>query len=222
MKKLFFLFLALVATTSLWAHNFEVDGIYYNYLDGNNVEVTYLGDYYVSSLNEYAGEVIIPSTVTYNGTTYSVTSIGDETFRDCTSLTSVTIPNSVTSIENHAFNWCSSLTSVTIGNSVESIGEYAFYNCSSLTSITIPNSVESIGNSAFSGCSRLKSAVYALLSVFSPLPSDLEFTPVRLGVRSRRAKSFCAIGFSFSLVSIFVVSMTSSMMQAAMATTVAM
>ena len=127
------LFLALVATTSLWAHDFEVDGIYYNYLDRNNVEVTYRGDNWNSYRNEYAGEVIIPETVTYSGATYNVASIGDSTFVECTSLTSVIIPNSVTSIGNYAF-YHSSLTSVTIPNSVTSIGDLAF----SYTSLTYP------------------------------------------------------------------------------------
>ena len=101
MRKLFSLFLALVATTSLWAHDFEVDGIYYNYLDDNNVKVTYRGDYYYNYKNEYSGAVIIPSTVRYNGTTYSVTSIGYRAFYYCSSLTSITIPNSVTSISKY-------------------------------------------------------------------------------------------------------------------------
>lgn len=113
MRKLFSLFVALLATTSLWAHSFEVDGIYYNYLEGKNVAVTYRGDRYHDYDNEYAGEVIIPSTVTYNGTTYSVTSIGYDAFFDCRSLTSITIPNSVTSIGDWAFGYCSSLTSIT-------------------------------------------------------------------------------------------------------------
>ena len=126
MKKLFTLLLTLFATTTLWAEDFSVGGIYYNYLDGNNVEVTYRGDYYYSYNNEYAGEVIISSTVTYNGTTYSVTSIGDYAFADCSSLTSLTIPNSITSIGYSAFSSCSSLTSITIPNSVTSIGDYAF------------------------------------------------------------------------------------------------
>jgi hypothetical protein len=87
----------------------------------------------------------------------SVTSIGNVAFYGCNSLTSVTIPNSVTSIGTQAFSYCSSLTSVTIGNSVTSIGEGAFDSCTRLTSVTIPNSVTSIGRIAFSGCTRLTS-----------------------------------------------------------------
>ena len=175
MRKLFSLFLALVATTSLWAEDFSVGGIYYNYLDGNNVEVTYRGDDYDSYRNEYAGEVIIPSTVTHNGTTYSVTSIGDEAFYNCSSLTSITIPNSVTSIGNQAFNHCSSLTSpvynahcfaymptsfegaYVIPEGIKQIAGGAFYDCRSLTSVTIPNSVTSIGYEAFFRCISLTS-----------------------------------------------------------------
>ena len=78
-----------------------------------------------------------------------LTSIGDGAFAYCSSLTSITIPNSVTSIGNEAFCGCSSLTSITIPNSVTSIGNVAFSGCSSLTSITIGNSVTSIGWFAF-------------------------------------------------------------------------
>ena len=87
----------------------------------------------------------------------SVTSIGDDAFRNCTGLSSITIPDSVTSIGNSAFSGCTGLTSITIPGSVTSIGSDAFYNCTGLTSITIHDSVTSIGNWAFSDCTGLTS-----------------------------------------------------------------
>ena len=91
------------------------------------------------------GSITIPSSL--GG--YPVTCIGVGAFRDCTGLTSITIPDSVTSIGNSAFYNCTGLTSITIPDSVTSIGSSAFYNCRGLTSITIPDSVTSIGSSAF-------------------------------------------------------------------------
>ncbi len=137
------------------AHDFAVDGIYYNII-GNDATVTYRGDSYYEFLDEYTGAVNIPSTVTYNGITYSVTSIGYAAFWGCSGLTSIEIPNSVTSIGGSAFGGCSGLTSVTIPNSVISIGDDAFAS-SGLTSVTIPNSVASIGARAFRNCSGLTS-----------------------------------------------------------------
>ena len=87
----------------------------------------------------------------------SVTSIGDTVFRECSGLTSVTIPDSVTSIGQAAFLSCSGLTSVTIPDSVTSIDYDVFNDCTSLTSITIPNSVTIINANAFASCSRLTS-----------------------------------------------------------------
>ncbi len=83
--------------------------------------------------------------------------IAASAFSDCSSLISVTIPNSVTSIGSFAFDDCSALTSVAIPNSVTEIGDYAFSGCSSLISLTIPNSVTSIGEKVFNGCSSLTS-----------------------------------------------------------------
>ena len=87
----------------------------------------------------------------------SVTSIGGWAFTDCASLTSVTIPDGVTSIGEYTFSWCTSLTSATIPDSVTSICEFAFHNCKSLTSMTIPRSVVSIGYDAFGWCESLTS-----------------------------------------------------------------
>ena len=143
MKKLFTLLLALVATTALWAHDFEVNGIYYSIRADKTNEV-----YVSQGDNRYSGSVTIPATVTYNGTTYSVTSIGDWAFMDCSALTSITIPNSVTSIGYAAFYGCSGLTSITIPNSVTSIGDEAFEDCSALTSVTVPSHAK-IGYNAF-------------------------------------------------------------------------
>ena len=153
MKQLFrfsILVLALLLPATAVAHIFEVDGIYYN-INGNEVSVTYKGSYESEDDNEYSGNVIIPATVTYKGTTFSVTSIDEYAFCDCSGLTSVTIPKSVISISEYAFYGCSGLTSVTIPNSVTSIGVCAFCGCSGLTSVTIPNSVTSIGGHAFTG-----------------------------------------------------------------------
>ena len=103
--------------------------------------------------------VSIPSSVTIEGSTFSVTSIGNSAFSYCSKLTSIEIPNSVTSIGNSAFSYCYGLTSIEIPNSVTSIGNYAFDHCSTLTSIEIPNSVTSIGYDAFRSCDGLESFV---------------------------------------------------------------
>ena len=102
-------------------------------------------------------DLIIPSTITDMGTTYSVTSIGNNAYQNSPTLTSVTIGSNVTSIGNLAFSACFALTSVTIGSNVTSIGNNAFYACISLTAVTIPDAVSSIGNAAFQGCSNLSS-----------------------------------------------------------------
>ena len=173
MRKPFLLSLLVALLTSLSTHayDFQSGDFYYNITSDNTVEVT-------SDGNNYQGltTATIPETVTYDGTTYSVTSIGSWAFKGCSSLTSITLPNSVTSIGDDAFNGCTSLpvednlryadtylveavdkslSTYTIKAGTNWIGDYAFDGCSSLTSITIPNSVTSIGWGAFNGCTSL-------------------------------------------------------------------
>ncbi|MDB4801764.1 leucine-rich repeat domain-containing protein [Akkermansiaceae bacterium] len=108
----------------------------------NNEEVTITGCDTAAT-----GELVIPDTIEGN----PVTSIGASAFRDCTSLTRITIPDGVTSIENGTFRGCTSLTSITIPDSVTNIGQSAFRDCTSLTSITFLGTAPTVGNDAFSG-----------------------------------------------------------------------
>ena len=157
--KFFTLILAFAASVgTMFADGTKIGDLYYSLNSTNKTaEVTYksYADYtYNKGWNITTAD--IPASVTYSGENYSVTSIGDHAFYYCSSLTSVTIPNSVTSIGDEAFEYCSSLTSVTIPNSVTSIGSSAFQSCG-LTSVTIPNSVTSIGECAFRYCRSLTS-----------------------------------------------------------------
>ncbi len=126
--------------------------IWYTSSDGNIVEpynTNVFGATIIS--NEYNNGMGI---ITFDG---DVTSIGEDAFYKCTSLTSVNISDNVTTIGNYAFQNCTSLTSVNIPDSVTTIGNYAFYSCDSLTSVTIGDSVTTIGNYAFSSCDSLTS-----------------------------------------------------------------
>ncbi len=98
-------------------------------------------------------DIIIPAT--HGGE--PVTGIGDEAFKDCTGLTSITIPDSVTSIGRAAFAGCTGLFSITIPDSVSRIGDSAFSGCTGLATITIPDSVTSIDSVLFMGCTGLTS-----------------------------------------------------------------
>ena len=147
-----FLSLAVLMSLPMLAVEVEIDGVNYDF----NAE-TKQAIVKAKSSGKYSGEVIIPESVVYEGTAYSVTSIGDNAFASCYAMSSVTIPNSVKSLGNSAFDGCTGLTSVTIPNSVTTIGDNAFAYCSGLSSVTIPNSVTSIGGSAFYYCSGLTS-----------------------------------------------------------------
>ena len=193
------LLLSLVLTVStmfstVWAFNFSAvvpsgQTLYFNInSDTASVSVTYPGSYFYSPYDGYTrptGDLVIPSSVTYNGTTYQITIIDRYAFYYCHLLTSVTIPNSITSIGSYAFSECDNLatlnfnaincsdfnncsnlvscnpfgqcpiSTINIGDSVKRIPAYFAYQLSSLSSITIPNSVTYIGESAFYNCHNL-------------------------------------------------------------------
>jgi hypothetical protein len=83
--------------------------------------------------------------------------INDSTWKECTTLIGITIPNTVTSIGESAFDTCINLTSAIIPNGVTTIGDFAFYSCAALPCVTIPDSVTNIGRNAFGDCTSLTS-----------------------------------------------------------------
>lgn len=166
MKRFFvILALAFLLTNNINASDFSAvcesgQTLYYNItsnVEPYTVEVTFEDDgtcfdkssYVQPSYYDIAGDIIIPSSVIFNGTMYSVTGIDSHAFRECHDITSVTIPNSVTKIGDQAFYGCIGLMAATISNSVTIIEFQAFYGCSVLMELTIPNSVISIGQEAF-------------------------------------------------------------------------
>ena len=173
--RIILLIFALVSTaTTAFAYDMYVDGVYYN-INGNEASVTYISYsttyvvgntqyplYGVACYNyysKYKNNVTIPETVTYNGTTYTVTSIESYAFANCGTLTGISIPNSIVSIGNYAFYNCSGLKDITVPIFVTTIGGYAFAGCSGFTYITIPNLVTTIGDYCFSNCSNLTTIV---------------------------------------------------------------
>jgi hypothetical protein len=156
MKKLLTLLLVLVVATGLWAHDFEVDGIYYNNRGNSQVTVTYRDSTFDAYLDEYKGHVHIPASVTCNGNTYEVVAIGHDAFKACSALSGVTLPNSITTIDLGAFEDCNTLSEVELPNSLTSIGSLAFQGCSSLKSITLPSSVVGLCPYVFESCTSLE------------------------------------------------------------------
>ena len=160
LKTLFTLTTLAMLAPSAFAIEFVVDGLRYS-VNSDNTTVTVAG---YSSMP--SGDLTIPPSVTYSGTTYSVTTIGESAFANCHSLTSVTIPNSVTSIGDYAFEGCG-LTSIVVENGNPTYdsrnGCNAIIETASSTLIQgcmntiIPNSVTSIGDRAFYVCTGLTS-----------------------------------------------------------------
>ena len=181
MKRIFTILFAVMAVGQVWAATtFTVGNLKYTVTDEENHCVSV-----EKGSSAPTGELKIPSQVKHKATTYTVTSIGDYAFYNCSGLTSVIIPKSVTSIGDGAFSSCSGLqyneydnalylgnennqylclvkaksnniASCEINNKCKFICSSAFNNCSSLSSVTIPNSITSIGSDAFNNCDGLQ------------------------------------------------------------------
>lgn len=133
-------------------YDFEDGGIFYNYgTDGNEAVVTCRNTQYKT----YAGDVVVPEQVIHNGRTLTVTAVGDDAFRDCAGLNTVTLPGSVKRIGDRAFRSASGLTHVDLPAGLEKIGDQSFTNCISLQQVYLSSSVREIGNKAFLNCTGL-------------------------------------------------------------------
>jgi len=170
-KVLLLALLAQLFTLSASAYDALVNGIYYNF-SGNKAEVTYLSSSSTENKDAYSGNIIIPETITYDGMTYTVTSIGKHAFLSCSNLTSIVIPSSITYITlgyafNNAFYGCNGLTSIIVdsGNStydsrnnsnsiIRTATNTLILGCKNTI---IPNDIEKIGYCAFDGCKGLTS-----------------------------------------------------------------
>ncbi len=137
-------------------YDFEAGGIYYQITGSNTVDVTYKDTNY----NSYSGNVTIPASVTHDGVTYNVTAIGSSAFKNCTALSSVSLPETITAILASAFYCCTGLTAINLPEALTIIDDGAFLDCSGLTSLTIPINVTTIGNIAFLNTTGLTSLTW--------------------------------------------------------------
>lgn len=162
MKKVLSLLVMLVMVFTAKAYDFTAiapsgQTLYYNIINGE-AQVTFQNSEFSPYTTVWpSGNLSIPSSVTYAGVVYPVTSIGDYAFLGCEELTSVSITSTVVHIGFCTFLGCINLDSIIIPNSVTSIGDFSFLGCSSLTSVSLSDSIVSIGLGAFSECTNLNS-----------------------------------------------------------------
>lgn len=189
MKKSFLLILVAILlpiTASADDGKVLIDGIYY-FLSDHTATVT-------SGDSDYAGDIIIPESVSYNGASYKVTEIGYSAFYSRL-LTSVVIPNSVTTISSWAFGYSDNLKSISLPDSLTYIGEYCF-NGSGITSITLPPSLKRIEKRAFAYCNNLKKVVYDCKSLQT---ADFSYTHITSFELGENAEGICP-GFPYNTV----------------------
>lgn len=162
MKKIILASLCLCSVTcSLFAEHFSAMNkghvIYYNILSEGDqtMEVTYRGTSYAAA-NEYIGDIIVPDSVIRFNKTYRIVKVGEEAFRGCTQIRSITLPTSITSISKSAFEGCSGLSNIVLPEKLDTLPERAFAGCTALRSIKVPQRISIYSKDVFNGCSSLK------------------------------------------------------------------
>jgi hypothetical protein len=138
MKSFILLLLIILIPFKILAYDFEVDGIYYKITSTTSLKVAITCK--STSFGGYSGDVTIPSIISYNGNNYTITSVDDYAFYNCTELNSISLPNTIDTIGTSAFYYCSSLTSLSLPTSVLLIKSPTFTYCTNLNSISIDNS----------------------------------------------------------------------------------
>ena len=166
-------------STIATSHDFEVNGIYYriNSRSEKTVKVTYKGSCWDDYDQEYAGAVEIPSSVSYRDTIYTVMEIDDSAFRGCSTMNSITVPESIWIIGNGTFEGCDGLQEIHIndlsswcelsfwdalddsGESPFNYAEELYLNGELVTDLIVPEGVTKIGAHAFEGYEKLNSVV---------------------------------------------------------------
>ena len=147
------LILMLGCAGSAFAYDFCVDDIYYTVDSATNEATVVYRERYVAS---YSGNVVIPETVTYEGTTYTVTAIGGSAFAYST-LESISLPNTIKTIDGYVFYDCKGLTELVIPNSVTTIGQYLCEGARDLRRVFVGSGVETVGTYLFEDCYQLES-----------------------------------------------------------------
>ena len=153
-KHLMMLFVCLVSMNQVHAqyYRFEAES------DGSTIYYAARGTSatVVSGDEQYSGNVIIPSTVSYDGKDFSVVAVGSFAFSECADLNSVSLPSSLLSIGDYAFYGCTSIKAIVVPNTVTAIGSNAFDGCTNLGSVSLSSSLKSIENHTFDGCRSLR------------------------------------------------------------------
>lgn len=176
MKHYFLILTFLFSALQCIADTFTSNGIRYEVITNSRVKVIPLDDNYYP-IEKYKGDIVIPASVEYNGTSYAVVEIGEKAFYNNNELTSVSMPNTIQYIDDKSFYKVpiteitlsknlieigveafalSSITNIVFPNTLKKFGSSCFWGCPKLTSIIIPDKVETIGWSAFDNCESLE------------------------------------------------------------------